>query len=248
MMTLKISRYIFVLLLSSLTVPLAGQVAGAEDNRPAEKQEKGGVRYASREEAAAALRKKTSPLLAGVSVSFDVAGAVMAAVSPYGQMEAACRLNLRNRFFPIVETGIGLSDHTDESTELHYKTKAPYFRVGCDYNLARDVTSGNRIFAGLRYAFTSYKYDLEGPPIVDPVWDTSMPFSFKDVSAGAQWAEVVFGLEAKVWSFFHLGWSFRYRLRLHEKTPVTGNAWYVPGYGKSDGHALGRTLCLICDI
>ena len=248
MMMLRISRYIFALLLSSLAVPSAGQVVEHENNQPAEKQEKGGVRYASREEAAAALRKKKTPLFSGVSVSCDVAGAVMAVVSPYGQVEAAGRLNLRNRFFPIVEAGVGLSDHTDESTELHYKTKAPYFKVGCDYNLAKDVASGNRIFAGLRYAFTSYKYDLDGPAIIDPVWNTSIPFRFKDVSAGAQWAEVVFGLEAKVWSFFHLGWSFRYRLRLYEKTPVTGNAWYVPGYGKSDGHALGGTFNIIFDI
>jgi len=94
----------------------------------------------------------------------------MAVVSPFGQYEAACRLNLRGTFFPIVEAGWGLSDHTDETTDIHYKTGAPYFRVGCDYNFANNKRSGNRIYGGLRYGFSSFSYDVDGPDIVDAVW------------------------------------------------------------------------------
>lgn len=208
-----------------------------------------GVQFASREEAATALlAAKQMPLMAGISVSVDVAGAVMALATPYGQYEAAARLNMKGRFFPTVEVGWGTSDHTNETSELHYKVNAPYFRLGMDYNVAKDVQSGNRIFVGLRYAFTSFKYDIDGPDIIDPVYGTITPFHFTGVKGGTQWAEVVAGLEAKVWGPLHLGWSVRYRMRLHNRRTDLDNAWYIPGYGKNDTHALGGTFNVIFDI
>ena len=68
------------------------------------------MQYASAEEAAAALAaQKRLPLIAGVSVSTDVCGMIMAACTPYGQYEAAARLNMRGRYFPVVEVGMGVS-------------------------------------------------------------------------------------------------------------------------------------------
>lgn len=188
------------------------------------------------------------PLFAGVSVMGDVAGAVMAVASSYGQYEAACRINLRRRFFPIIEVGWGVSDHTDDTTDLHYKTGAPYFRIGCDYNFAHDRRSGCRILGGLRYGFTSFDYDISGPDIVDPVWGTHTPFDYKGLHSAVQWAEISFGLEAKIWSIFHLGWTLRYRLRLHDTPSAIGEAWYVPGYGRNDTHAISGTFNIVFDI
>ena len=144
--------------------------------------------------------------------------------------------------------GWGLSDKTDDVTRQHFKTNAPYFRIGCDYNVANDKLSGNRIFVGLRYAFTTFSYDLEGPAMNDPVWGRSLPYNFKGLNSRAQWGEVVFGLEAKIWKIFHLGWSFRYRKRFSQKATPAGQAWYIPGYGKNDGSAWGGTFNLIFDI
>lgn len=191
---------------------------------------------------------KPLPLLAGVSVSSDVAGAVMAIVSPYGQYEAACRLNLRGCFFPVAEVGWGMSNHTDAGTDLHYRTFAPYFRLGCDYNFARNKRSGNRIYGGLRFAFTAFNYDVDGPAITDPVWGGQTPFAFHGLHGAVQWGEVVFGLEAKVWSIFHLGWSVRYRVRFHNVISAVGSPWYVPGFGRNAGGTLGGTFNVIFDI
>lgn len=208
-----------------------------------------GVQYTSPEEAAAALAaQKRLPLLAGVSVSTDVCGMVMAACTPYGQYEAAARLNMRGRYFPVVEVGMGVSNHTNESTNLHYKVHSPYYRVGLDYNVAKNARAQGRIMVGLRYAFTTFKYDVDGPDRIDPVYGTSMPFNYKGVRGTNHWAEAVLGLEARVWSIFHLGWSVRYRMRLYNKRTTIDNAWYVPGYGKNDTHALGGTFNVIIDI
>ncbi len=207
-----------------------------------------GVQYASREEAAAAQRSQKVPFLAGISLSGDLAGMVMAAVSPYGQIEAACRINIKQRYFPIFEMGWGISNHTDELTEQHFRTNAPYFRVGCDYNIAKDRLSGNRIYVGLRYAFSTFTYDLDGPTLTDPVWGGSVPYHFEGISSRAQWGEAVFGLEAKIWKVFHLGWSLRYRLRFAQKKSSVGQSWYIPGYGKNDTSCWGGTFNLIFDI
>lgn len=187
-------------------------------------------------------------LFQGVAVGFDVCGAVMAVATPYGQYEAFARGNLKETYFPVVEVGVGTSNHTNDESNLHYKVNAPYFRLGCDYNFLKDRHSGNRILCGLRYGFSAFKYDLDGPDLTDPVYGTAHPFVYKGLKGNMHWAEVVAGVETRIWKIFHLGWTIRYRLKLHEKESEVGHAWYIPGYGKSDGHALGGTFNVVIDI
>lgn len=250
MRTLRIFAYSCALLLSSLALPLSAQTDATvpADSAARPRPRIRGVQYASREEAAAAMQAGKGPFLAGVSVSADVCGLGMAVFAPYGQLEAACRVNLQNRYFPVFEAGWGRADHRSDVTDIRFKTGAPYFRIGCDYNLAKDKRSGNRIFAGLRYAFSSYRFDLDGPAVVDPVWGGETPYAFSGLSGKAQWGEIVVGLEARICKFFHLGWSARYRLRFHEKASGVGRAWYIPGYGKNGGHVFGGTFNLVFDI
>ena len=243
----KTLKCIFVLVSLLAALPAAAQAPADSVSAPAPDRVRG-VQYASRDEAAEAQRQKSVPLFAGASLSGDLAGLVMALATSYGQFEAAARLNFTERYFPTFEMGWGLSDKTDDVTRQHFKTNAPYFRIGCDYNVANDKLSGNRIFVGLRYAFTTFSYDLEGPAMNDPVWGSSLPYNFKGLNSRAQWGEVIFGLEAKIWKIFHLGWSFRYRKRFSQKATPAGQAWYIPGYGKNDGSAWGGTFNLIFDI
>ena len=81
----------------------------------------------------AATNKDTIPLLRNVAVSADLVGPIQLMVSDYGQYEAALRVNLKDKYFPVVELGIGKADGTDESTQINYKTTAPYGRIGCDF-------------------------------------------------------------------------------------------------------------------
>ena len=86
------------------------------------------------------------------------------------------------------------------------------------------------------------------PALSDPVWGGSVPYHFEGVSASSQWGELVLGLDAKIWKFFHLGWSFRYRVRIKQKRTPLGQPWYVPGFGKNDHTCFGGTFNLIFDI
>ncbi len=205
-----------------------------------------GVQYAA--SSVAASDAKQLPLLAGFSVSGNLAGALLSVVSSYGELEGALRANIKGTYFPIVEAGIGLSDHTDEATSLHYKTSSPFFRIGMDYNILADKTSPNRVFGGARLAFSPVAYDISGPELVDPYWHTSTPYDFKSLKGNMAWLELVFGVETKIWSIFHLGWSVRYKNRISCKSDSVGQPWYVPGFGKNGTTAIGGTFNLIFDI
>ena len=194
------------------------------------------------------IQKDSIPLFRGFAVSFDLVGAGMLALSDYGQYEATLRVNLHDEWFPIVEAGVGKATHDDEVTQLYYSTSAPYFKVGIDKNMLKDKHGPNRLYVGLRYGFTSYKIDLSRPDFPDPVWLWNTGFGVKDASCKYHWAEVVIGVDAKIFGPLHLGWSVRYKQRLaHSEEGEFGNPWYVPGFGTYNTN-LGATFNVIIDI
>lgn len=184
----------------------------------------------------------TIPLFRGVAVSADLAGIAQIAFSDYGQYEAALRINLKDKYFPIIELGYGQANSENIISKLSYKTKAPYGRIGMDFNLMKNKHDIYRIYGGFRYAYTSFKFDVEGIGITDPVWGDQVEYSAKGIKASYHWLEAVFGLDAKIWGPIRLGWSFRYKRRLIHNDGSIGSTWYVPGYGKQGGTRLGGTF------
>ena len=189
------------------------------------------------------------PFFQGVAVSVDLAGAAQLQLSDYGQLEAALRVNLHNQYFPTFEVGRGKASHEDDQvTGISYRTKAPYFRLGADVNLMKKKHTGNRIFAGVRYACTYYKVDMDRQNFPDPVWKWDTGFGVRDEKCNQHWAEVLLGLDAKVAGPLHLGWSVRYRKRLFHDDGQQEKTWYVPGYGIQESTRLGYTFNLTIDI
>ena len=194
------------------------------------------------------IQKDSISFFRGFAVSFDLVGAGMVALSDYGQYEAALRLNLHDEWFPIVEAGVGKASHFDEVTQLDYSTSAPYFKIGIDKNMLRDKHGPNRLYVGLRYGFTSYKVDITRPDSHDPVWQWETSYSIKDAACKYHWAELVVGVDAKIFGPLHLGWSVRYKQRLaHSEEANLEKTWYVPGFGGYDDK-LGGTFNVIIDI
>lgn len=194
------------------------------------------------------LQKDSIPLFRGFAVSFDLAGAGMLALTDYGQYEAALRVNLHDEWFPIVEAGIGKATHDDEVTHLYYNTSAPYFKIGIDKNMLKDKHSPNRLYLGLRYAFTSYKVDISRPAFKDPAWQWDTVFDIQGAACNYHWAEILVGIDAKLFGPLHLGWSVRYKQRLaHSEEADLDRTWYVPGFGTYDS-SLGATFNVIIDI
>ena len=195
-----------------------------------------------------AFQKDSIPTFRGFAVSFDLVGAGLMTFSDNGQYEGALRINLHDEWFPIVEAGLGKADHNDEVTKIHYKTSAPYFRIGIDKNLLKEKHGPYRLYGGLRYAYTSYKVDVWNSKFTDPVWKWPVQYEIRDANCYQHWAEVVFGLDAQIWGPAHLGWSVRYRQRLSHNEEYLGSSWYVPGYGTQDTSNIGATFNVIIDI
>ncbi len=191
-------------------------------------------------------KNDSTPLFNGVAVWVDLVGAGQMMLSDYGQYEAGISINLKDRYYPTFEMGYGKCEAVDSTTNLKFTTQAPYFKIGCDFNLLKNKHDIYRLYGGLRYAFTSYKYDVEAiNPIIDPVWGGEATFSSTDNSAYQHWMEAVFGLDAKIAGPLYLGWSVRYRRRLFHKDGNSGNTYYIPGYGRAGGSRLGATFNVI---
>lgn len=194
------------------------------------------------------VKKDTVALFRGFSVSADLVGPVMMAVGDYGQYEAALHLNLKDKYFPVFELGYGRADHTEETTQLSYKTSAPYFRIGADFNVLKNKHDIYRLFVGVRYAFTSFKYDLSSPGVNDPVWGGVTPYEATDVKCNYHWLEAGLGVDVKLAGSLHLGWSLRYKQRLSADEGTLGKAWYVPGFGETGTAAFGALFNVAIDI
>lgn len=190
----------------------------------------------------------TVPLMRGFSVSADLVGPVMMAVSDYGQYEAALHLNLKDKYFPVFELGYGKADHTEETTQLSYKTSAPFFRIGADFNVLKNKHDIYRLLVGARYGFTSFKYDLSSPGVEDPVWGETTPYEANGVKCSYHWLEVAAGVDVKLVGPVHLGWSVRYKQRLSANEGTLGKSWYVPGYGETGTSAFGALFNVSIDI
>ena len=139
------------------------------------------------------LTDKPAPVFAGVAVSADLVGIYMKLANHnYVPLEVSARLNFKEKYFPVFELGYGESDYQHEETNNTYRTKAPYFRIGMDYNFKKNWRSGSRLFAGVRYAFTSFNYDIASPGFSDPVWNQEYNFNFKGLHANSHWGELIF--------------------------------------------------------
>ena len=171
-------------------------------------------------------------------------------LSDYGEYEGALRINLHDEWFPVFELGLGHASHVDdEVTNLTYKTTAPYFRLGMDWNIKKQKHGPYRIYAGFRYAFTNYKCDiLHEKGLEDHVWNTKSDFGTEGISCYQHWLEGVFGIDASIMGPFHLGWTVRYKRRLFHKEGDIGNSWYVPGFGLNDSDNMSVNFNVIIDI
>ena len=247
MTMLKIYRFICIAIFS------IGSIGNAFAFLPGESTDsvqKSNIKlYSSREAAREAMEKgEQIKWFNGISVGVDLVGPIMRTASSYGNIEGRCRINLRETYFPVLEVGVGDCNHTDESTNMNFSTSAPYFRIGCDVNFAKNKLSGNRIYGGARYGFTSFDYDISAPDIVDPNWGTIIPYQLKGINGNKHWGELLFGIESRVCRFLQIGWAVRYKFSISDKHGESSKPWYVPGYGRNKNGAFGANFNLIFEL
>lgn len=185
----------------------------------------------------------------GFTLAVDAYGPIAYLVSDYGTAEAALRINLKNTFFPIVELGYGKCEKNDLNTNISYKMKAPYGRVGIDINMLKNKFQDNRLYLGARYGLSKFQYDMSGPAMVDPIWGGSQPYDFKGIDCTSHWVEFLFGVEVKIYRNFHMGWSVRYKREISSTKSDYAKPSCIPGYGyTTNSTCWGANYTLIFDL
>ena len=187
-------------------------------------------------------------LFQGVKVGVDVLGLLNQALgSDAHSSEASVEVNLKNRFFPIMELGYGGMETTDDETDIYFKTSAPFVRLGMDYNvLYKKPHLPGYFTVGVRYGFSSFKYDVQAPDLVDPNWgNIAVPVRYEGVKSNVSWAELVVGLKTNVYKNFYIGFTARYRARLSMTKNENSEPSYIPGYGQGKSSNYGITYNLV---
>lgn len=188
----------------------------------------------------------------GINLSADILGYLGSFLDDAKSSEVAIEANLGDRFFPTIEAGYASIDFIDENFGIHYKSAAPYFRAGLNYNFSyqkeKKVQRPNYVYGALRFGWSKMKYDVSSPPIHDPVWGGEVPFSHSDINGFASWVELGVGVNAKIWKNLRMGWCIRYKARLNVINNENAQVGYIPGFGTNRHTRFGATYNIIYEI
>lgn len=172
-------------------------------------------------------KTKNAPLLHSISVGADLMGPAFRYLGDQGDYQAYVQASLRGKFLPVIEIGYGNADKHNDDTDVSYKSKGPFARIGCDYNVLKNKLDDYRVMVGMRYGMTKFDYDTTMP--TDSLHTT---YTMQSEKCTVHWLEFAFGVDAKVWGPLHMGWSVRYRRRMGCSDYINPPL-YAPGFGNA---------------
>jgi hypothetical protein len=181
------------------------------------------------------------PVYRAFSLHADIASPFMGIVNHRSvkTFEIQADVNLFDKIFPIMEAGFGKINATLPQRQS-CNAAASFFRLGFNYNLAKNTTKEGTPkviksypFIGLRYSFEWLNNNLENVTVESPYWDGNKILNFSNKGIYVGWAELVGGVRINLFSGLTMGWSVRFKTLLHSK--LKNQLWYVPGHGFSGG-------------
>jgi len=132
------------------------------------------------------------------------------------------------RYFLAVDAGRWERNVSSENEK--YANSGNYMRMGVDVNFLKKDPEKNMLFFGVRYGWGTYSENLL--VLKDPLWGAvEKTYINSDVKAG--WGELTTGLRVKMWKFFWLGYTARYKFGLNTAESGEVESYDVPGYGKT---------------
>lgn len=174
-------------------------------------------------------------LLQGVDIGVNVWDPVMQLFGQkHGLIGFNAAVNLHNRYFPTFEAGLGRASLLSEKPVFRYKSPiAPYFKIGCDYNFLYNSSQDYKWFAGLRYGFSAFRWEVNDVFPAPGYWGDVPPLVIPMQNATAGWIEFNLGLSVKLWRNISAGWRVIFHSLVHQTSNPHGKPWYTPGYGTS---------------
>lgn len=187
--------------------------------------------------------KMIYPLFNGATVGVDIWEPVMRLFGQtYGLIEFSGEVNLHNRYFPVVEVGLGAADNTPDDNNYSYRTPVtPYFRLGMNYNFLYNSNPDYMAYAGIRYGLSPFKYEVNNVTLDGSYWGEDVKFNLPSQNATVGYLNLMFGIRVKIAGNVSMGWAFRFHKILHENSARYGKPWYIPGFG-SRGSAISGSF------
>lgn len=182
------------------------------------------------------------PIFRGFSLHADIASPFMGIITHKSvkTFEIQADINLFDKIFPTLEGGFGSINATLENGNS-YKTAAPFFRIGLNYNLLKNVTKDGTPkiirsypFVGLRYGFGIMPYQIDNVHITSDYWGESETISYSKTGVYVGWLEIVGGVRVDIKSGFTMGWNVRLKTAFHSSKDKP-QLWFAPGYGLTGG-------------
>lgn len=188
--------------------------------------------------------KMKYPLLYDITIGANIWDPIMRIFNQkYGGIDFVASLNLHNRYFPTIEVGIGMAKNTPSGNNFTYRSPlAPYFKIGADYNFLYNSNPDYKFFAGVRYGFSNFRYEIPEAMLPDDYWGDHVDISIPPTSVTVGWFEIGVGLRVHVWGPISAGWSVKYHTLLHHSSVKTGDPWYIPGYGTFNSSLSGAFI------
>lgn len=186
--------------------------------------------------------KMEYPLLHAVTAGVNLWNPLMRAFGQhYGLGDIWAEVSLHNRYFPFLAIGVDNCNDTPEGSNFTFRSPvAPYVKLGASYNFFYNSNPDYKLQMGLRYGFTTYKWNVEDVTVNTGYWDESSKFSILDQKSTAGYFEVTFGIKVRIVKNWSLGWTFVYHSLLHETKNPIGEPMYIPGYGKRGSSISGN--------
>lgn len=180
-----------------------------------------------------ASKKVYRPTMMDITAGADIWEPLMRAFGQsYGGGGVWVSLNLKNRFIPIVELGVGQANSTPDDGNFTYKSNLAFYgKVGMNYNFLAAKDPRYQLFAGIRFAGTSFKYDITDISVNNGYWGNTDRFDILGQKSSAIWGEFVLGIKVGLFKNFSMGWTVRYNFPFSIKDTPNSRPWYIPGYG-----------------
>jgi hypothetical protein len=134
------------------------------------------------------------------------------------------------RYFLTAEIGNWSRNYT--SANETYANDGTYWRVGVDANFLKKDPEKNMLFLGVRYASGDFNETLTINQ--NDTWNTTN-YVLTNTGTQANWFELTGGIRIKMWKYFWLGYTARYKFALSTNEKGLMKPSDVPGYGSTDG-------------
>lgn len=175
-------------------------------------------------------KEKHSYLPTGIRVGTDVISLIRTATDKsFSGYEFNADIDFY-RYYLTAEVG---KWEKNFSTDVdNYDNSGTYGRIGVDVNFLLKDPDKNMFFFGMRYGQSTYSENF----IVttnDPVWGT-VETTYSNSNINASWGELTTGLRVKMWKFFWMGYTARFKFGLNTEQPGELISYDIPGYGKTN--------------